>query len=233
MVIAGAPVHSRDGQTEYANRTRLRGQAHTLMAIAAALALAGGCGIKTTELRIVDYRDPGGAAVYTETFDEAYYHMDETGNVDVVLRREQPGLDGREQTITQIIHLRSVWRSIPGRTVAATTQINGTVSYLITNGQVGAAFGGAGSIFYREDRTHTVLTGKLERAYLTPQNHVASDPRVGRVAPDPRVGRSRQPLFTRAVLSGQFRAIRDPRRVRRILNETELLLGPITRLPPT
>jgi len=180
------------------------------------LLLSTGCTVRTTQFRIIDYRDLGRAEVYTESFDEAYYRIDEMGNVDVVLRRRQPGIEDPRQTVTQVVHLSSMWRPIPGRTVADRTQINGTVSYLITSGQVGAAFEGAGSMFYNENRKGTVLTGTLERAYLTPQRCLNG-------------GRA---LFTRAELSGQFRAARDPRRVARILNETQRLFGPIPRYQP-
>jgi len=65
---------------------------------------------------------------------EAFYEFDGTGNVDVVLRRSQPSAERAEIEITAIIHLRSVWRPIPGETVVKRTQINGTVTYSISSG---------------------------------------------------------------------------------------------------
>lgn len=186
-------------------------------ALLAAWLLAGlaGCSARKTELQIIDYRpSPAGEGrapdVYVETFDEAFYRIDDAGNVDIVLRREQPGLDDPARLFVQIVHVRSLWRSIPGRTVAHRTQINATVSYLILSGAVGASFEGAGSVFYDPGDEGDVLTGELERAYLTPQRRLNG-------------GRA---LFTRAELSGQFRATYDPRRVVRVLNDMDRLFGP-------
>ena len=175
------------------------------------LLFTSGCVTRTSTFQIVDYRKPGDAARYQEAFDEAYYNLDGEGNMDIVLRRIEPTRAGRTSDLTQVIHLRTVWRSIPGRTVAERTQINGTVSYLIVHGRTGAAFEGAGSVFFREDRGKDTLRGSLDQAILKPTRSL------------PEGGH----LFHRAELSGEFRAVRDRRKVVRIINDMNRLFGPL------
>lgn len=158
-------------------------------------------------MRIIDHRQAGPDAVYVETFNECYYDADAEGNVDLVLRREHVKTDDPSQTVTQIVHVRSFWKSIPGTTVAHDQQINATVRYMILSGRAGASFQGAGSIFCDKNRSRSVLKGDLGLAYLSPRTRLNN----GNI------------LFERAEISGSFRALHDPRRVVRILNEMDEL----------
>ena len=169
-----------------------------------------GCAARTSVFNIVDYREAGQARRYQETFHEAYYDVDGEGNVDVVLRRKEPGQSNPALEITQVIHLRTVWRSIPGKTVAERTQINATVSYSIVSGRIGALFEGAGSVFIKENRAGDLLGGALELALLKPKRRLS-------------VGGD---IFALAELSGEFRAVKDRRRVVRIVNDMNRLFGP-------
>ena len=185
----------------------------TAFTIFSALLLAAtGCPARTSTFQIVDYREPGETKRYRETFDEGYYDVDGHGNVSIVLRRSASGETGPELTATQVVHIRSLWRPIPGRTTAHRTQINGTVSYLIVSGQTGATFEGAGSVFFKENRKRDKLTGTLDLALLQPKRSFGTG----------------SPLFKRAELKGKFRATRDPARVVRIVNEMNQLFGPLT-----
>jgi hypothetical protein len=179
---------------------------------AAVVAAASGCSAYASTFEIVDYRQAGSAERYRETFDEGYFDIDEHGNVDIVLRRAAPTSDRASQTITQIVHIKSVWRSIPGTTVAHRTQLNGTISYHILSGQTGASFEGAGSIFFDLGMGKDSLSGTLGLAVLHPKRRLAADPL----------------LFRQAELKWHFRASRDPRRVVRIVNEMNRLF----RQPP-
>ncbi len=191
-------------------------QGRALMLALAGLILAGGCGEPTSRFEIVDFRAAGDAASYREAFEEAYYRVTAGGDVDVVLRRtHDPAVAGGSR-LTQIIHIRSLWTSMPGTTVAERDQINGAVSYFITDGGSGAAFEGAGSVFFRQSRDGDELTGEVERVFLTPMRRLNGG----------------HALFTRAELSGEFVATRDPRRVVHILNESQRLFGPVPRYQP-
>ena len=166
-----------------------------------------GCSVKTTTFDIVDHPRDGPPKRFRETFDDAYHAMDDRGNIDIVLRRERRGAAPSEDPITQIIHIHSVWRCIPGTTVADAAQINATVRYVITGGAVHTVLEGGGSVFFKQSDGGDTLTGRLEYASLTPsrRHSVAA------------------PLFDSAELTGVFRTIRDRRRVVRTINEIERL----------
>jgi hypothetical protein len=154
-------------------------------------------------LEIVDHRAPGMTRRYREHFEESYYSFDQGGNVEIVLRRSTAGQADPSASIQQTVHICSLWQSIPGQTVAHRTQINATVFYSITRGQISQTFEGAGSVFYKLHRRTGELTGALELATLRPTSRTSNE----------------SSLFKQAELAGTFRATHDPRRVLRIVNE--------------
>lgn len=168
-----------------------------------ALVAAIGCALPRSSFVITDFRETNDTRRYRELFDEAYYDQDAHGNVDVVLRREVLSLTEPTHTITQLIHINSVWRSIPGDTVAHSTQINGTVRYCIMAGSAGASFEGAGSVFFTQNKSLDELHGTLEVASLKPRYQRGGG----------------YDLFRRAEIEGEFHARRDRRRVVRLIQE--------------
>jgi hypothetical protein len=190
----------------------------SLCLLAALPICLGGCSVRTSRFEIIDFRKSGQLEQYHEVFDEAYYDIDGNGHVEIVLRRTDLSETDPGQEITQMVHLRTVWRSIPGETVASRTQINGTVCYLIRSGRTGATFEGAGSVFCKENRRKDTLKGTLELALLRPTRRLTGE----------------RPLFERAQLAGEFRAKRDRRRVVRLVNEMNRQFGPLPPYqPPT
>ena len=169
-----------------------------------------GCSARWSRFQVVDYRDTGAPERYQETFKEAYYSIGGDGNVELVLRRSQPSESDPDVDITQLIYIRTVWKSIPGKTVADSTQINGVICYVIAGGGVGATFEGAGSVFFKENRRGDRLSGTLEQALLRPTRRLAGS----------------HSLFNRAQLQGKFHAKRDRRRVVRLVHEMNRLFGP-------
>ena len=176
----------------------------------------GGCGPQGTRFNIVDHRTVGGATSYFENFGECYYSTDPAGHFDFVARRVGFGESDADERITQVVHLRGIWHSVPGRTYAEETMINATVSYMIVSDSGGASFDGGGFVSFRENRKKTVATGKLELAKLAPVR---------------RLGDGRR-IFERAEVKGVFKAARDRRQVIRILTEMRHLLGPMPRYEP-
>jgi len=183
---------------------------------AAALALSAGCSVKVSHFEIVDHRSDGGERKYHETFPDACYTIWPDGNTDIVLSRMQPSQADPSRNIRQIIHLRTIWRSIPGTTVAEKSQINARVSYLIVMDNTGATFEGAGSVFFKEDRKKHVIQGSLDLALLRPTRRL------------PGGGA----FFEHAEIQGVFRAVRDRRRLVRTINNMDRLFGPMPPYQP-
>lgn len=179
---------------------------------------------KVSTFQVVDLSDAGNVRRYQETFDEAFYDLDAHGNVNVVLRGRSAG-DGNPsaEPMTQVVHIRSVWRSQPGRTVSHATQINAVVGYFVTGASLGDSLEGAGSVFYEKEpasifageKDKELLTGSLDKAVLRPKRQLTAA----------------EPLFRHAEISGEFHARHDPRQVRQIVNDLARQFGPLP--PPT
>jgi hypothetical protein len=172
--------------------------------------LLGACTIQQSRLDVIDFAEDGSTNHYVESFDEAYYDIDDNGNLDLILRRANAGRMADELDLTQVVHIRSIWRSIPGQTIAHDDQINATINYAIMASSTGHTFEGAGSVFFRVSKRKGVLTGELGRAVVKPSRQTSPT----------------RPLFSRAALSGSFRAIYDPKQVKLIKNELRRIFGP-------
>lgn len=175
-----------------------------------ALPIVSACSVTPSTFTITDYRAFGGSKQYQESFDEGYYDIDPQGNINVVLRSVSESSAGPGHEIAQVVLLRTLWRSVPGETVAAETQLNATVGYYILTGRAGAAYEGAGSVFYKKKNRKPVVTGTLDLASIKPTRSLA----IG------------QELFERGTLRGRFTAVHDPRRVVAIINEMNQRFGP-------
>lgn len=169
----------------------------------------GACAIPQSRLDVIDFSQDGSTNHYSEDFDEAYYDIDDHGNLDLILRRAHAGRMSEEMDLTQVVHIRSIWRSIPGQTIADDDQINATINYAIMASSTGHTFEGAGSIFFRSAQRKDVLIGQLGRAVIKPS----------------RKNSPTQPIFSRVELSGSFRAVRNTRQVKLIKNDLRRLFG--------
>lgn len=174
-----------------------------LAVVTTALLVAGGCtpGPRNS-LRVVNYSPSGEREELREAFDDAWYTLDEAGNADIVLVSSQPDPAVPRGTIQQALHIRTVWRSVPGRTTAETTQVNGTIRYRITSSEGSQSYEGAGSLFFHQATWSDRLIGEVEFATL-----------------HPLPGASTTPLFHRAEVTVQFAARHDPRRTTRLAND--------------
>jgi hypothetical protein len=170
--------------------------------VALALALSG-CASARNQFVIVDHREGGRGQRYREAFDEAYYDLDGYGNLELVLRRET-GPTGKDPGFEQLIHIRSIWKSIPGETVDAEDQVNAAVAYYLLAGRTGESLEGAGAVFFHENKDRTVLYGSLDLSVLVARSQLGV----------------RTPVFQQVEIRGRFQAVRDPRRVVRLVNQT-------------
>lgn len=168
-------------------------------------------------LEVVDYRSGGSAQRQYEDFDEAYYRMGAGGHAEVLLRRISTHLQDPTQKITQVVHLRAYWTPVGGRTFADGSMLNAHVRYFIVQGTSAVGYEGGGFLEYHEDPRRGILTAEFNGANLQPLRREGAYLDV----------------FERADLHGRrIRAQRDSRRVSRILNDMERLLGPPPALPP-
>ncbi len=169
-----------------------------------------GCSAPVSRFQIIDHAGSQETHRYRATFVEAYYDIDGLGNLDLILRRgpDLRGGDGSE--VTQLLRIRSVWKSIPGMTNANATQVNGTICYALVGGDTGTTFEGAGSVFFDHNADKGTLWGTVEWALLKPQRRLSSA----------------KPLFSHAEISGEFYAVRDRQKVVRMANEIDRLFRP-------
>jgi len=209
-IVSGIPVHVATPASirAVAGHQAIGGPQRCLWTI---MLVCAGCSAPATTFEIVNYREPGRVERLHEVFDEAFYDVDEGGNVDIILRRETADRNDPSAKIVQIVHLKTFWRSIAGRTVAHRTQLNGTVHYCIWSGELVATFEGVGSLFCDIDKRSNDLSGALELARLKPA----------------RQDTQGEPLFERAELSGTFSAKRDSRRVVGAINEIARAFPPV------
>lgn len=186
----------------------------SMVTAAAVLTLMVGCVRPPSEsvFRVVDHQKPGVIKRYRESFGVGWYKLDDHGNLDLILQRTGGSETGSEPSLEQFVHVRSIWRSVPGQTIAHETQINGTITYYLLSGRVGSAYDGAGSVFFWKKKDGT-LFGTVEHALVRPTRRLGDD----------------RPLFVQAELSGEFVALPDSRRVVELLNRMNGLFG----LPPS
>jgi len=179
--------------------------------------LAPGCARpKEKAFQIVDHRKDGSVSRFRETFGPGSFDVGPTGNYEIVLVNEQFDANDPSANISQVLHIRTLWQSIPGRTVADRTQINCIVSYYIVSGQLGQAYEGAGSLFISADRDGERLTGTLDLARLKPVRQLAASAE----------------LFNRVDIAGRFTAARDRKRTQQLANDMDRRFGPRPRTEP-
>jgi hypothetical protein len=219
-VIGAMRQYPKDQGTHRSTRTDA---GFCTLAMVGAL-FAPACGPRDTRFEILDFRSGAQTVAYFEEFDECYYRVDSAGNVDVVARRERPRTGDPDQTLVQLLHVRTFFTPLPGHTNIESTMINTTVSYLIVSGATGASFEGGGFVSFNEPprarRVFSVgpgvLTGRLESSSLSPQRRRGDAPHI----------------FQRAAVTGRFRAIEDQRQVVKLLNDMQRRLGPLPRYEP-
>lgn len=197
------------------NRTWLARWATPAILVVSAwcFACAPGCTTPLTTIRVTDFPAGGEPRRFHESFPEAFYDLDGLGNLQLVLRRSTKVQDEHGGSITQVVHLRSFWRPVPGKDPADDSQINSVVTYAVFDGNSGTAFEGGGAIYFVAAKDEDHLTGSVDRIRLRPVRRFGS----GEI------------LFEQAEIAGSFFARRDPLRVAQIANELERMLGPLPR----
>lgn len=179
--------------------------------------VVAGCATPGAILDIVDDGPSGAPTRYRQVFEDAFFDFDANRTVNIVLQSRSTDIRDPDSTIKQTVHIRSVWESTPGDTIAEKTQINATVLYVLQSGGLVACYEGGGALIFEVNKKGDEIKGTLELARLRPtQDGVAGET-----------------LFRRPVVDGKFRAVRNRRRVARVVNETNRLHRAATNLART
>lgn len=190
---------------------------NVLWVIAAITALgAVGCRSREVRFQVTNFDVAGDKEEFFEAFDECYYTIDPSGNLDLVARRHTRTDDPGVGEITQIVLIRTVYRNVPGAMASDSTMINSVITYTILGPDGGACYEGAGFVYFREKPRSGKLVGELELSTVRPHR------RVGK----PTI------IFDRAELTGSFEATENRRKVIHIVNELRRVFGEMPRHQP-
>lgn len=176
----------------------------------------GACRSRDIRFHLTNYDAAGDTEEFFESFDECFYTIDASGNLDLVARRQARINDPDVDEITQIILLRTVYRNVPGAMASDRTMINSVITYAILSPDGGACYEGAGYVYFREKPRRGQLLGELELSTVRPHR------RVGK----PTI------IFDRAELNGSFTATENRRMVVHIMNELRRVFGEMPRHQP-
>jgi hypothetical protein len=174
--------------------------------------IAAGCASPSSQLQITDYQEAGNPRRFSVSFEEAFFQTDPRGNLDLILRHYADAGRG-DPAVSQVVHVHTVWRSIPGQTTANDTQINGTVVYAILGAGASSTYEGAGAVIFGEDPVTGELVGRLSRVILLPKRDLVAG----------------EPILRHVELDGSFRARSDRRMTAQVVNDLERMFGP--RMP--
>ncbi len=163
-----------------------------------------GCQSKYNRMRIVNYKIPDNPETIIQDFKEAYFYQGLRDNYYIVLKNTEPMTRENKRILKQILYARILWKPIPGRTYAESSQINARVEYLITvvdstdkpvvkqGSYLTLRYVGTGFICFSLNRKGDVMTGTMEQVLLQPTEQSDKYP------------------LGRFILSGKFRAIKNP-----------------------
>lgn len=177
---------------------------------------AGACRSRDIRFHVTNFDAAGDTQEFFESFDECYYTIDPSGNLDLVARRDVRTDDPDVGEITQVVLLRTVYRNVPGAMASDRTMINTVITYAILGSDGGACYEGAGFVYFREKPRRRRLLGELELSTVRPHR------RVGK----PTI------IFDRAELTGSFTATENRRMVVHIINELRRVFGEMPRHQP-
>ncbi len=186
--------------------------------VTAILVMVMGTGCGYNQMRLVNYASAEKPEELQQVFNQTSFSDNSAGGYEVLLQSTEPikGTEAEDRILRQAIFVSTIWKPIPGKTYAETTQINAKVIYLVeianrpggtVQSQDGPSFlcyKGSGFVSFEVDRMGQVMTGRIEQALLTP-THKGKSHRLGTFE-----------------LSGDFRATRNATAI----GEFKILAGP-------
>ncbi len=187
----------------------IRNRTRCSVVLTALLAVLAGCSSQATRLYLTTYDEAGRAQHHYADFNRVAFLVNPSGLLELGMRVEQPSKADPTQTITQLIHVKEVWKPQPGRTAVESSQINVELRYAILTPPTGVRYDGAGFVFAKVAKDGKTVTGDIES---------------GRLAPAYRMADAALP-FGPARVKGTFRAVNNPSEVIEITRQLDLLFG--------
>ncbi len=172
--------------------------------VIAAILIINGCKSDYNRMKIVNYKTADNPETLTQNFQYAYFDVGRSGDYYIVLESFEPMTRKSAKILKQVLYAKLLWRPIPGRTYAESSQINARIEYLITvtdavsakvvkeGSYIQLRYTGTGFICFSLDRKGKVMTGTIEQALLEPVNKTGQYP------------------LGKFIFSGKFRAVRNP-----------------------
>ncbi len=154
-------------------------------------------------MQITNYKIPDKPENITQNFQEAYFYAGRGDDYYIVLKSIEPMSNDNKQILQQILYAKLLWKPIPGRTYAESSQINAKIEYLITvadasenkvikeGSYIKLRYTGTGFICFSLNRKRNVMTGTIEQALLEP------------------IGKSDAYPLGKFILSGKFKAVKN------------------------
>ena len=173
------------------------------------LAALAGCSSQATRLYLTTYDEAGREQHHYADFNRVAFLVNPSGLVELGMRVEQPSKTDPTQTITQLIHIKEVWKPVPGRTAVEKTQMNVEMRYAILTPPTGVRYDGAGFVYAKIAKDAKTVTGQIES---------------GRLAPAYRMADATLP-FGPARFTGTFRAVNNPGEVIEIARQLDVLFA--------
>jgi hypothetical protein len=173
------------------------------------LAALAGCSSQATRLILTTYDETGREQHHYADFNRVAFLVNPSGLLELGMRVEQPSKTDPTQMITQLIHIKEVWKPQPGRTAVESSQINVELRYAILTPPTGVRYDGAGFVFAKIAKDAKTVTGEIES---------------GRLAPAYRMANAALP-FGPARFTGTFKAVNNPGEVIEIARRLDLLFS--------
>ncbi len=173
------------------------------LAAIAVLFMMSSCKPVYNRMRIINYKMPDEPETVIQDFREAYFYQGKGDDYYIVLKSQEPMNRENKRILQQILYAKLLWKPIPGRTYAESSQINAKIEYLITvvdssdkkvirqDSYIKLRYLGTGFICFSLNRKADIMTGTIEQALLEP------------------VEKSDKYPLGRFILSGKFRAVRN------------------------
>jgi len=160
------------------------------MFLSAVVLVVAGAGCSYNQMHLINYANAEKPEDLQQVFTQASFFDNSTGGYEILLQSTEPIDDSNDRVLRQAIYISTIWKPIPGKTYAETTQLNARIIYLveIANRPGGVVqtqeettflcYKGSGFVSFAVDQTKQVLTGRIEQAILTPV-HKSKSHRLG------------------------------------------------------